>query len=68
MAITLEQHTKLQPRIIEVQRLALEFAELGEMKVSRLLLQAGMTAARLKPTKPEAVQAEATKATKGKGA
>jgi hypothetical protein len=53
MAITLEQHTKLQPRIVEVQRLALEFAELGEMKVSRLLLQAGMTAARIKPTKPE---------------
>lgn len=66
MAITIEQHTKLQPRIVEVQRLALEFAELGEMKVSRLLLQAGMTAARLKPTKPEATTPP--KAEKGKGA
>lgn len=63
MAITLEQHAALQPRIVEVQRLALVFAELGESKVSYLLMQAGIRATRIKPT-VEAPKAEK----KGEGA
>lgn len=66
MGISLEQHTKLQPRIVEVQRLALEFAELGESKVSQQLLQAAVRASRIKPTQP--VAAVPAKAEKGKGA
>lgn len=65
MAITIEQHTKLQPRIVEVQRLALEFAELGESKVSQQLLQAAVRASRIKPTQPPATP---VKTEKGKGA
>lgn len=64
MALTLEQHASLQPRIVEVQRLALVFAELGESKVSYLLMQAGIRAARIKPTATAAPE----KAAKGKGA
>lgn len=64
--MNLEQHAALQPRIVEVQRLALVFAELGQSKVSYLLMQAGMTAARIKPTKP--VEAPTEKPAKGKGA
>lgn len=74
--MNLEQWNSLQPRIVDVQRLALVFAELGESKASRLLMQAGMTAMRIKLAKaepqPEAkpetpVAADTTKG-KGKGA
>lgn len=63
--MNLEQWNRLQPRVVEVQRLALEFAELGETKVSYLLLQAGMRAARIKPQVEQS--AEPPKG-KGKGA
>jgi hypothetical protein len=64
--MNLEQHARLQPRIVEVQRLALEFVELGESKVSYLLMQAGIRASRIKPSKPAAEATPETK--KGKGA
>lgn len=66
MSITIEQHAKLQPRIVEVQRLALEFAELGESKVSQQLLQAAVRASRIKPA--QLASAAPAKAEKGKGA
>lgn len=46
----LEQWKALQPRVVEVQRLALVFFELGHSDVSRLLMAAGMKAAKIKPT------------------
>jgi len=49
--MTLDQWNALQPRIVDVQRLALLFAELGESKVSYLLMQAATRAARIKPVK-----------------
>ncbi|WP_411831956.1 hypothetical protein [Pseudoxanthomonas mexicana] len=74
--MNLEQWNLLQPRIVDVQRLALVFAELDELKVSRLLMQAGMTAMRIKPAKaeskpeakPETPAATDTAKGKGKGA
>ena len=51
MALTLEQYTAIQPRILETQRLALFFAECGETKVARDLLAAATKASRLRPTK-----------------
>jgi hypothetical protein len=63
--MNLEQWNRLQPRVVEVQRLALEFAELGETKVSYLLLQAGMRAARIKP---QVEQGSEPPKGKGKGA
>ena len=48
--MNLDQYNAVQPGIVEVQRLALLFAEFGEMRISRLLMEAGMRAAKLKPT------------------
>ena len=48
--MNLEQYNAVQPRIVEVQRLALLLAELGEMRISRLLMEAGVRASKLKPT------------------
>lgn len=39
----------LQLRVLEVQRLALVFAEAGHMDVARALMSAGMRAAKIKP-------------------
>lgn len=64
--MTLEQWTALQPRILDAQRLALRFGELGEMKVARKLLEAATMASRIKPAKDAA--SEPPKAAKGKGA
>lgn len=71
--MNLEQWTALQPRILDAQRLALTFGELGQMKIARLLLQAATMASRIKPTKPADSQAPASessekKPAKGKGA
>ena len=62
--MNMEQWTALQPRILDAQRLALVFGELGEMKVARKLLEAATMASRLKP----AVQPAPEAAKKGKGA
>ncbi|WP_307753735.1 hypothetical protein [Xanthomonas albilineans] len=50
--MNLDQHKAIQPRIVELQRAALEFAEIGESKVSRLILAACFAAQKLKPAKP----------------
>lgn len=63
--MNLEQWKRLQPRVVEVQRLALEFAELGESKVSQQLLQAAVRASRIKPQEEQGTEAPKTK---GKGA
>lgn len=65
--MNLEQHTALQPRIVEIQRLALHLAELGESKASRLLVQSTVVLQRIKPAKlVEQGSVEGPK--KGKGA
>lgn len=51
MALTLEQHQNLQPAILAVQRLALQFAELGEIRVAKDPLAAATKASRLRPAK-----------------
>ena len=56
MPLTLEQYNALQPRVLEVQRLALYFAELGEQRVSRDLLAAATRASKIRPTKAAADQ------------
>ncbi|QSQ54077.1 hypothetical protein ISN36_07810 [Xanthomonas translucens pv. undulosa] len=68
--MNIEQHVAIQPRIVELQRAALEFAELGESKVSRLILAACFAAQKLKPVKVVAVDpaADASKPAKGNGA
>lgn len=66
MSITIQQHKELQLQILELQKLALEFSQLGESKISSLLLQAIVRAHRIKVSKPEAVVP--AKAEKGKGA
>lgn len=63
--MNMEQWTALQPRILDAQRLALVFGELGEMKVARKLLEAATMASRLKSTVPAV---ESKPAAKGKGA
>ncbi|MEL1264414.1 hypothetical protein [Pseudoxanthomonas putridarboris] len=64
--MNLQQWKELQPRIVDVQRLALVFAELGESKVSYLLMQAGIRASRIKPAAEQGTEQPAPK--KGKGA
>lgn len=69
--MNIDQHAAIQPRIVDLQRAALEFAELGESKVSRLILAACFAAQKIKPVKvvpvdPAADAAAASK--KGKGA
>lgn len=66
MAITLEQYQHVQTGTREIQRLALAFADMGESKISNLLLQAAVRASRIKPTQPAA--SAPAKAEKGKGA
>lgn len=64
MALTLQQHAELQPRILDMQRLALSFAEIGESKISSLLMQATVRAQRIKPTKETTEPATPAKARK----
>ncbi|KWV17081.1 hypothetical protein NYL07_12600 [Xanthomonas translucens pv. translucens] len=69
--MNLDQYKAIQPRIAELQRTALEFAELGQAKVSRLLLTACLAAQRIKPTKLVTVDPATDAGTapkKGKGA
>lgn len=69
--MNIEQHAAMQPAIVEIQRMALLFSELGQSKVSFLLMQAGIAAARIKPTKSvevAPVEAAPEAAKKGKGA
>ncbi|WJI17480.1 hypothetical protein MWN52_09660 [Pseudoxanthomonas winnipegensis] len=47
--MNIDQWKTLQPRVVEVQRLALEFAVLGQSEVSRLLLAAALKADKIKP-------------------
>lgn len=49
--MTHQQWTALQPRIVELQRLALHLAELGERAASMAALQTVMRIQRIKPTK-----------------
>ncbi|WP_394687118.1 hypothetical protein [uncultured Xanthomonas sp.] len=49
--MNIDQYNRLQPRIVDLQRAALEFAELGLTKVSRHILAAVFTAQKIKPTK-----------------
>ena len=64
MALTLQQHAELQPRILDMQRLTLSFAEIGESKISSLLMQATVRAQRIKPTKETTEAATPAKARK----
>ncbi len=54
--MNLEQHVAIQSRILELQRAALQFAELGESKVSRLILAACFAAQKIKPAKVAPVE------------
>ena len=51
MALTLDQYNELQPYVLTLQRLALRYAELGELKIAKDLLTASVKASRLRPTK-----------------
>ncbi|WP_295945276.1 hypothetical protein [uncultured Xanthomonas sp.] len=72
----IKQHAAIQPLVMDLQRSALTFAELGESKVSRLILAAAFAAQKIKPTKPVQPAGDqpagdapvAKPATKGKGA
>ena len=70
--MNIEQHAAIQSRIVELQRAALQFAELGESKVSRLILAACFAAQKIKPAKVTPVEPAADAGTaapkKGKGA
>lgn len=54
MALTLDQYREVQVQVTAIQRMALKFSELGESKISGVLLQAAVRASRLKPTKDAA--------------
>ncbi|MCW0399821.1 hypothetical protein NB688_002840 [Xanthomonas sacchari] len=57
--MNIDQYNRLQPRIVDLQRAALEFAELGLSKVSRHILAAVVTAQKIKPTKPASADSSA---------
>lgn len=60
--MNLEQYKALQPRILDVQRLALELVELGYSNVGVALGVAAMKALKIKPTKVAASGSELPKA------
>ncbi|KAB7768907.1 hypothetical protein [Xanthomonas sp. LMG 12461] len=69
----IKQHAAIQPLVMDLQRSALAFAELGESKVSRLILAAAFAAHKIKPTKPvppsgQPVSEAPKPVAKGKGA
>ena len=76
MPFTLAQYVDLQPRITELQRLALHLAECGEPVASLHVQKAAIRLQRIKPTKPvqesiqlnECVPAERMTVQRGKGA
>lgn len=70
MALTLDQYREVQVQVTAIQRMALKFSELGESKISGVLLQAAVRASRLKPTKDAAASTPEVppKKSAGKGA
>lgn len=70
MALTLDQYRDVQAQVTAIKRMALKFSELGESKISNVLLQAAVRASRLKPTKDAAASTSEVppKKSAGKGA
>ncbi|MDR2872062.1 MAG: hypothetical protein LBV45_06000 [Xanthomonadaceae bacterium] len=69
--MNLEQWKAMQPRIVSIQREALAMSEVGESKVSRLLMTAALAMQRIKPAKVDVVSSAekpSEKPVKGKGA